>query len=118
MYGDLIREHREKLGINQGELVERLQAAGLNVSRAAVSHWETGRNPSPLDNARDILILAEVLQINLQTILNVLVEDNTTRTYSDVTRTAARIIEELPPDARQAALEQLRSLAKLYTEKD
>ena len=98
-------------------MVERLQVAGLNVTRAAVSHWETGRNPSPLDNARDILILAEVLHINLQDILGVLVEDTTARNYSDVTRTAARLIEELPPDAQQTALEQLRSLAKLYSAK-
>jgi len=66
---------------------------------------------------RDILILAEVLQINLQSILNVLIEDNATRTYSDIARTAARLIEDLPPDARQIALEQLRSLAKLYSGK-
>ncbi len=117
MYGDLIREYREKLGINQGELAERLQVAGLTVTRAAVSHWETGRYPSPLDNARDILILAEVLRINLQEILGVLVEDSTARNYSDVTRTAARLMEELPPDAQQTALEQLRSLTKLYPPK-
>jgi len=117
MYGDLIREYREKMGINQGELAERLQAAGLTVTRAAVSHWETGRYPSPLDTAHDILILAEVLRINLQEILGVLVEDSTARKYSDVTRTAARLIEELPADAQQTALEQLRSLTKLYSPK-
>ena len=47
MYGDLIREYREKLGINQGELAERLQVAGLTVTRAAVSHWKRVVTPRP-----------------------------------------------------------------------
>ena len=65
MMQDLIREKREKLGINQGELAALLQEAGLEVTRAAISHWETGRNPSPFDQVGAILILAKVLDIEL-----------------------------------------------------
>jgi len=117
MYANLIREHREKLGVNQGELVDMLQAAGLIVTRAAVSHWETGRNLSPFDNARDILILARILKIDLQDIFNISIEDNTIRTYSNMARDAARIVETLPEDVQQTALEQIKSLAKLYSGK-
>ena len=117
MYGNLIRKSREKLGVNQGELVDMLQAAGLNVTRAAISHWETSRNPSPLDNAHEIRILAEVLKIDLQDIFGVIIKDAEIRTYSDSAQAAARMVKSLPADARQVALEQLRSLAKLYSDK-
>ena len=39
---DQIREYREALGLNQGELAER-----IGVNRTAVCHWEKGiRQPS------------------------------------------------------------------------
>ena len=117
MYGDLIREHREKLGINQGELVERLQATGLNVTRAALSHWETGRNPSPLDNLRDALILAQVLKIDLSELAGFIIDEGVSKEYSDAARNAALIVEHLPHEARQMALEQLRAIDKHYSAK-
>jgi transcriptional regulator with XRE-family HTH domain len=114
---NFIRERREKLGINQGELADRLREAGLEVTRAAVSHWETGRHPSPFDNVRDILILAQVLGIELSEILRSAKSELAESELSKAAQTAARIVDGLAPAAQQIALEQLRALQKYFPEK-
>lgn len=58
--GAVISARRRELGINQAELAARLCAAGMAVTNQAVSKWENG---STLPNARQFLVLCDVLDI-------------------------------------------------------
>ena len=53
--GDQIREARNRLGMSQDDLAER-----IHVSRGKISHWETGLRPPKAEEIRE---LEEVLQI-------------------------------------------------------
>lgn len=52
--GDQIREARNRLGLSQDDLAER-----IHVSRGKISHWETGLRPPKAEEIRE---LEEVLQ--------------------------------------------------------
>lgn len=52
--GDQIREARNRLGMSQDDLAER-----IHVSRGKISHWETGLRPPKVEEIRE---LEEVLQ--------------------------------------------------------
>lgn len=52
--GDQIREARNRLGMSQDDLAER-----IHVSRGKISHWETGLRPPKAEEIRE---LEEVLQ--------------------------------------------------------
>lgn len=66
---DWIRQRREALKLSQDDLAARLQIAGLDVTRAAVSHWENGRYSSPLDTAIAIKALADALEVTIGELL-------------------------------------------------
>src|SRR4051794_30304523 len=112
MSNSWIKERREVLGLSQDELVAQLQTAGLDVTRATVSHWETGRYSSPLDSARSIVILADVLKISLADLLKVVGHDVSIGNYGESARRAAFIVEQLSPDIQEVALEQLQVLQR------
>jgi transcriptional regulator with XRE-family HTH domain len=107
-----LKEQRERLGLSQEELAARLQAGGLDVTRATVSHWETGRYQSPLDSLQSLAVLAEVLQTSLDELLAVATADLQTREYSKVARQVAFLVDRLTPEGQQIALEQLKVLEK------
>lgn len=69
MNGKWIKERREQLGLNQEQLAARLQLHGLDVTRATVSHWETGRHHSPLDEVSALKALADALEVSLDVLL-------------------------------------------------
>lgn len=109
-----IRQRREELNLSQEELTARLQVAGLNISRAAVSHWEKERNHPPLDNPEARLAIAKALKLSVAEVLTLagyVVEDEK---QSEAARRAAAIIERLPADARELALEYLNMLEKRF----
>ena len=58
--GAIITAYRKKAHISQTELVERLQAEGIEVSQKSVSAWETGRNEV---SARIFLHICRILEI-------------------------------------------------------
>jgi|SRR6185369_14132781 len=66
---DWLKERREFLRLSQEDLARRLQVAGLDVTRATVSHWETGRYNSPLESARAIRALADALEVSVTELL-------------------------------------------------
>src|SRR5262245_28469767 len=112
MSNSLIRERRELLGLSQGELAAQLQAAGLDVTRATVSHWETGRYSSPIDCARSIIILANILKIPVSDLLKVAGYEVDISEYGESARRAAFIVEQLSPEIQQVAIEQLQVLQR------
>lgn len=56
--GDQIREARNRLGMSQDDLAER-----IHVSRGKISHWETGLRPPKAEEIRE---LEEVLQYKFE----------------------------------------------------
>lgn len=113
-----LRERREHLGLSQEALAVKLQQAGLDVSRAAVSHWETGRDNPPIRDINGRRALAEALSLTVPDLLHMAGEveigDEVVASIpSDAARRAALIINRLPPDAQRTALEQLRALERL-----
>jgi transcriptional regulator with XRE-family HTH domain len=117
MTNNWIKEQRENLGMSQDELAAQLQAAGLDVTRATVSHWETGRYSSPLDNARDIIILANVLKISVADLLKVAGYEVSTRSYGELARRAAFLVDQLSPEIQELAVEQLSILYQYLSTK-
>jgi transcriptional regulator with XRE-family HTH domain len=107
MRNNWIKEQRETLGLSQDELAAQLQAAGLDVTRATVSHWETGRYSSPFDNARAIVILANVLKIPVADLLKVAGYEVSIRDYGELARRAAFLVDQLSPEIQEIAVEQL-----------
>ena len=47
--GDQIREARNRLGMSQDDLAER-----IHVSRGKISHWETGLRPPKAEEIREL----------------------------------------------------------------
>ena len=112
MIDNWIKERREALGLSQDALAVQLQAAGLDVTRATISHWETGRYGSPLDSARSIVVLARILKIPVGDLLKVAGYEVTISDYSDLARRAASIVEQLSPEVQLVAVEQLQVLQR------
>lgn len=71
--GKRIREARDRLGLDQGELAERL---GGNASQGLVSNWECGR-ASP--SRANLILLAGALGVPVERLL---VDDRPTKAVS------------------------------------
>lgn len=90
LLGSWLRQKRELLNLSQEELAARLQLAGLSVTRATVSHWETGRVPSPLDEATALKAISEALDVSVDEILEEIGIHTTTDHLSPREREAIR----------------------------
>jgi transcriptional regulator with XRE-family HTH domain len=110
MMPDLLRRRREQLGLSQGELASKLQDAGLEITRATVSHWETGRHPSPFDSVSAISALAEILGISLTDLFKTATYELAAEGLSEAARAAALTVDRLTPEGQQIALQQLKAL--------
>lgn len=111
---DFLRLRRTQLGITQEKLATRLSELGEETSYARVGHWETGRNNPPLHSKKFRSALAVALEIDVNEMMSMLgyvVADND---RSPDALLAATIIDELPPKARQLALDYLRLLQTHY----
>lgn len=64
-FGDLLRARRNRLGISQRTLSERLAEAGMKIDPTAITRMETGQREPKLNEA---LALAEFLDIDLGSI--------------------------------------------------
>ena len=65
---DIIKQAREELGMTQEDLAERLE-----VSRQAVSKWESAQSYPEMDT---ILRICDLYQVNLDTLMRGSVEDS------------------------------------------
>ena len=61
-----LKAQREKLGLSQGDVAER-----LHITRQTVSRWETGKGTPDLEN---LVLLSEVYQVTVDELLK---EQNT-----------------------------------------
>lgn len=98
-----IRERREQLGITQEDLAARLQVRGHDFGRTAISHWEKGRYKPPLDNTEFVRAFADVLRLDVQTVLR-LSGFEVVSGHSVVGERLAFIADRLPPAKQQHLL--------------
>lgn len=109
-----LRQRREKLGITQSEVAELLSIHGEETSSARVGHWETGRNKPPLEDARFRRAMALTLEVDVNTMMTELGYVISNDDYSSEARLAAEIVDLLPSEGRELAIEILRTLEKRY----
>ncbi len=107
---DLMKERREQLGLNQGELAKRLNDAGMDITRMAISAWESGRNSTPLDAIPQIRILADVLEIEISDLFRLTDAQVNSEALSPVASRIALIVDSLTPDTQEMILEMVKAV--------
>lgn len=93
-----IKHRREEIGLTQEEL-----ASKLNVSRAAVSHWESGRNAPQMDDSAFVQTLADALKLDANSILK-LAGFEVDSEHSEYAVKVAAIIDKLPESKQRQIL--------------
>lgn len=110
-----LRHLREQSQISQEELVARLQAEGFEVTRAALSHWETGRTQPPLDNPKLRQGLAHIFHISVFDLLTEAGYELLQPDQSQNAKRAAYIIDQLPPERQKLAISVLEQFLRART---
>ena len=64
-----IKKRRETLGITQEQFAERLAQGGIEVTKAAISKWEVGRTPLPLQTPENRQAFATALELSIKELL-------------------------------------------------
>lgn len=113
-FSEFLRRKRKELNLTQAQIAEELSRRGHETSAARVGHWETKRNKPPLEIPIFREALASVLQMDVNDMMAELgfVVMETDR--SPEARLAASIVDHLPPDARQLAIDYLQVLEKRF----
>lgn len=109
-----LRQRRLSLGLTQSDIAKGLSQKGHDTSSARVGHWETGRNKPPLEDQRFRSVLASVLQMDINEMMSQLGYVISESERSEEAQIAANILDTLPPDARQLALDYLHVLEKRF----
>ncbi|QBE95954.1 helix-turn-helix domain-containing protein [Blautia producta] len=103
--GIRIKTARINAGLTQEQLSERLECSSSFISRL-----ETGRISTSLEKLYEI---SQILNVGLETLLYDFLSD--TSPYLDpITIEVLSKLEHLPSAYKQAALEMIQSLTKLY----
>lgn len=110
-----IAERRRELGISQAELARRLADANWNVGEGTIARWEGGLNDVPLDDSQFRGALAEALDMSLSQLMFRSGLD--VAAFSLQAIHAAQLIDSLPKDGQELALQQLTLLASRYGSK-
>lgn len=103
---------RESRGFTQEEFAARLQLAGLDYSRPAVSSWESGRHQAPLGNVQFRQVLANIFNIDVKTLLKLAGYEVDSKPHSEEAERVAYLIDQLPPEKRNLAVRLVEELAK------
>lgn len=109
-----LKQRRLSLGLTQSDVAEGLTRRGYNTSSGRVGHWETGRNKPPLIDERFRNALAAVLEMDVNEMMTELGYVISETERSQEAQLAATIVDTLPPDARQLALDYLHVLEKRF----
>lgn len=103
---------RENRGYTQEEFTAQLQLAGLDYSRSAVSSWESERVDVPLNSVEFRQALANILNMDIKTLLKLAGYEIESKAHSDAAERAAWLIDQLPPDKQDLAVRLVEELAK------
>jgi len=108
-----ITRRRKELGLSQELLTNRLQLEGIEVSRAALSHWENARYNPPLEDKIFRQALAKSLELDVKELL-LLAGYEIAEGENEMAVRAAIIVSHLPPDIQKHALDYLQMLEKQH----
>jgi transcriptional regulator with XRE-family HTH domain len=111
-----LKSLRESAFINQDDLAARLQVEGFDVTRASVSHWETGRHEPPLQDPEFRRALSRALRVNVRTILRLAGYEVDEQQHSVLAERVANLVDQLPTDLQELALRLVEQLARHRTE--
>lgn len=106
-----LKRYRDKIHLSQEELAIALQNAGLDVARSTVGTWESGKSQPPLDDPAYRRALANIFRVSVTELLMSAGYEIDLDKYSETSRRAADIVEQLTPEKQNLAvrlLEQLR----------
>jgi len=107
-----LRRYRENLHLSQEELAAALQNAGLDFARSTIGTWESSdKSQPPIDDPEFRRVIANIFRISVTELLVAAGYEIDLDKYSETSRRAAYIVEQLPPEKQILAvrlLEQLR----------
>jgi transcriptional regulator with XRE-family HTH domain len=110
-----LRQRRKELNLKQEDLAARLQLDGLSFTHSAISHWETGRYHPPFEDEKFRQALADILRMDVSSMLRLAGYEVGLRPYSERAERAAFIVDNLPDDKQDLALRILAELAKEFS---
>jgi transcriptional regulator with XRE-family HTH domain len=109
-FKQFIRQRRLTLGMSQLDLANKLSEAGHEASPARISHWETGRNKPPIEDAGFRRLLAHALDMDINEMMAELGYVQGDFEHTPEARRAAEIVDLLSPEDRDLALGLLKQL--------
>lgn len=114
--GEFLKQRRRDLQISQDDLATRLTLKGQPTTKASVGHWERGRNNPPVEREEFRRALAASLEIDVNEMMAVLGFVLNESSRSPEAMLAADIMDQLPKDARQLALDYLYVLERRFAQ--
>lgn len=104
-----LKQRRQELQLSQEDLVRQLQLEGADVSRSALSSWETGRYNPPLDDKQFRQALAAALRLNIAEMLRRAEYEVLHGKHSDAGERAAHLIDRMKPEDQSRAIRILEA---------
>lgn len=108
--GLYIREKRQDMGMSLADLSTKLSLYGYEVSKAAIGHWESGRNFPPIEDESFVKALSVALKIDTQTLWQHTVAEYSVEDLSPEARRAAEIVELMTDEKREMAINLLEAM--------
>src|SRR5262245_31457520 len=99
-----LKTKRKELHLSQEELAAKLQVKGIEVTSGDISHWKNDRYNPRLEDPVFRKALADVLRIDVKTLLLIAGYEVTEIDHSEAAKRAAFIVDQLPPDKQDLAL--------------
>lgn len=99
-----LKTRRKQLKLSQEDLAARLSLQGFVYTAGAISHWETGLYNPPLDKVDFRQALAQVLKVDVRTLLMMAGYEVREAYHSELAVRAADIVNQLPPDKQELAV--------------
>ena len=104
-----MKKRREALGITQEQFVERLAKHGIDLTKAAISKWEIGKAPLPLNYPNYRRAIADVLEMTIPELLAAAGYE-LGDTWSPEAQHVATMFDMLPEDVQDTVIELLAHL--------
>lgn len=112
---DYLRLRMAQLKLSQSGLATRLTLRGHSITKGGVGHWLTERTEMPLRDEQFRIILAGVLEIDVNQMMKEMGYVVTDDERSQNARLAADIVDQLPSDVQELAIDYLKVLERRYS---
>lgn len=114
---DYIQVRLDDLEMSLSQFANELTLRGHDISKAGVYNWVTGKAKPPIHDKDFRYKLASVLGVDVDEMLKTLEYVSSPDDRSPFVRRASDIIEKLPDDGKELALDYLIMLEKRYRKK-